>query len=70
MQIKGKVTFQNIGPGIWGILGDNGEKYQPIKLAKKYQKEGLFVQCEADLLEGVSVFMWGKLIKINKIQQA
>jgi hypothetical protein len=68
MLIKGKVSFQKLGIGFWGIISEDGAKFQPLKLAKKYQKEGLDIAVEAEEMEGqMSGFMWGKIIQIKKV---
>jgi hypothetical protein len=67
MTIKGKVEKQNLGPGFWGIIGDDGQKWRPVKMPKALQKEGIKVEVEAEQVnEMVSIFMWGKAIQIKK----
>lgn len=69
MKIQGKVTHQALGPGFWGIEGTDGQQWRPAELPKAYQKEGMNVEIDAEELEGqMSVFMWGKAIKINSIK--
>jgi hypothetical protein len=66
MKIKGKVTFQNLGVGFWGIIDDEGQKWRPLKMPRKLQKEGLEVEIEAEeSANQMSVFMWGKAIEIK-----
>jgi hypothetical protein len=67
MTITGTVQKQNLGVGFWGIIGNDGEKWRPIKMPKALQKEGIKVEVEAELAnEMVSIFMWGKAIQIKK----
>jgi hypothetical protein len=66
MTIQGKVVFQKLGAGFWGIAGNDGQNYRPIKMPKKLQKEGLSVEVEAEeSANQMSVFMWGKAIEIK-----
>ncbi|RMG86746.1 MAG: hypothetical protein D6714_03650 [Bacteroidetes bacterium] len=65
MKIKGTITYVALGPGFWGIVGDDGKEYRPVNLPAKYQKEGLKVALEArPASEDMSVFMWGKAVRI------
>jgi len=64
-KIKGKVVYQNLGKGFWGIEGEDNEKWRPVNMPDSLKKEGM----EAELIveesaEQVSVFMWGKAVNI------
>lgn len=66
MQIKGTVTHQQIGPGFWGIIDEDGQKWRPLKMPKKLQKEGLKVEIQAKKsLSQISIFAWGTAIEIT-----
>ncbi|MFT6963443.1 MAG: hypothetical protein ACJAWV_003180 [Flammeovirgaceae bacterium] len=63
--IKGKVKYQEVGTGFWGIIGNDGKKWKPISLPEELQKENLEVKIEAkEVKNAVSIFMWGKTIEI------
>lgn len=63
--IKGKVVFQNLGPGFWGITGSNGKKYRPINMPENLKEEGKIVLLKAKPIdEGASIYMWGIPIEI------
>lgn len=65
LKIRGKMKYQNIGTGFWGIMGDDDEKWKPTITPEELQKEDLVVEVTAKELEGaVSMFMWGKTIEI------
>ena len=65
MKIKGKVAYQELGTGFWGIIGNDGSKYRPVNLLKELEKEGLSVEVEAkEHKNAVSIFMWGITVKI------
>ncbi len=69
MKIKGKVTHQSLGPGFWGIIGQDGQEWRPVNMPKELQKEGLQVAVEAEEAEEqMSVFMWGTAIEIKSHQ--
>ena len=65
MEIKGKVVYQNIATGFWGIVDSNNGKWRVTNMPSQLQKEGLQVTVKAEKVEETfSVFMWGKPIKI------
>ncbi len=64
-RIKGKIIYQDLGQGFWGIVDEDNKKWRPVNMPDRLKKEGL----EAELLveespEQVSVFMWGKAVNI------
>lgn len=65
MKIKGKVVYQNLSGGFWGIVDENGNKWKPIEMPLALQKEDLKVLITAQKVAGgISIFMWGTTIKI------
>lgn len=70
MTITGKIVYQNLSGGFWGIEGDDGEQYRPDDMPSALQKEGLRVR--VSLKEsggGMSVFMWGKSVRIQSYEK-
>lgn len=68
MKITGKVSYQSLGPGFWGIVGNDGQEWRPLHLPQALQKDGLDIEVEAEEAEEqMSVFMWGTAITINKV---
>ena len=67
MKIKGKVVYQNIGTGIWGIIADNGTQYEPVNLPEKLKKEGKRVNLTARESDTFSLFMWGSPIEVVSV---
>lgn len=65
----GKITRVQIEGGFWGILGDDGTKYDPINLQEEYKKDGLPVRFEVKIREDLASFhMWGQIVEIVKIE--
>lgn len=65
MEIKGKVVYQNVATGFWGIVDNNNGKWRVTNMPSQLQKEGLQVTVTAEKVEeSFSIFMWGKPIKI------
>lgn len=64
-QIKGRVVFQNLGTGFWGIVDADERKWRPLTMPHELQKEGLEVEVTVEkAAESVSLFMWGTAVKI------
>lgn len=68
MKIKGKVVYNNLGTGFWGIITDDGKQYEPANLPKKFQKEKEPISLKARESDSFSLFMWGTPIEIISIE--
>ena len=70
MQIKGKVEFQKIGPGFWGIVDSEGNQWRPLNLPDKMKQEGIEIELTAEeVLDDFSIFMWGKPVNIISVSK-
>ncbi|MDD1668688.1 MAG: protease inhibitor I42 family protein [Methanomicrobiales archaeon] len=66
---SGTVTYQNLEGGFYGILGDDGKKYDPLNLDAKYQRDGLRIAFEAtDAKDIVSTRMWGTPVNLDQVE--
>lgn len=65
MQIKGKITFQQIGAGFWGIIDDSGNQWLPINLPEQLKKEGANVDLAVEKADVMTVQMWGTPVRIR-----
>lgn len=66
----GTVRFQEMEGGFWGIVADDGQKFDPMGLDPKFQKDGLRVRFEASPeTDMMSTHMWGTLIKLTHIER-
>ncbi|MEZ4829926.1 MAG: hypothetical protein R3C61_27130 [Bacteroidia bacterium] len=69
MQITGKITFVNLSGGFWGILGDDGQNYNPgSSLPTGFHKEGVRIKAKVSPSQAFSIFMWGTNIDIKQIE--
>ncbi len=69
MKITGKVVYQNIGMGCWGIVASNGKEYRPVNMPEQLKTEGAKVTVSASSVkEEVSMFMWGTPVKITSFE--
>lgn len=71
LQIRGEVVYLDIEGGFWGIVGDDGRRYDPGRLAADFRQPGLKVQVTARAERArVSFRMWGTPITIEHIERA
>ena len=67
---EGSIIFNDFEGGFYGIIADNGEKYDPINLPKEFEIDGVRVKFKLNILENQSsIHMWGILVEIIEIQK-
>lgn len=70
MRFTGRVVYVPIEGGFFGIVADDGRKYDPRNLPEAFQRDGLPVQVTARPLEGIVGFhMWGQIVEIVEIKK-
>jgi hypothetical protein len=70
LEITGTVRYVSVEGGFYGIIGEGGEKYDPMNLSQEFAVDGLRVKVQAHIMRGIaSIRMWGKIIKIIKIEK-
>lgn len=66
----GTITFCDFEGGFYGIIGDDGEHYDPIALSETFQVPGLRVSFKVQIEENqISFHMWGKIVRILHIER-
>ncbi len=66
IKVTGKVIYQELGMGFWGIEGEDGNNWLPINMPEQLKMKGETVSVTVKKLEGgVSVAMWGTPVKIT-----
>lgn len=66
----GTIRFLKLEGGFYGIVGDDGEQYDPVNLNAEFQVDGLRVRFEAAVMHNVMTFhMWGTLVSIRTIER-
>ncbi len=54
--------------GAYGIVGDDGKKYQPLNLPRQFRKEGLAVKFDYQLKDNVpNPINWGDTVQIANV---
>ena len=70
MDIHGRISFQDLEGGFWGILGGNGEKYLPVDgVPEEYRKDGLHIRARIETVHMVGTSMWGQYVKLLAISR-
>lgn len=68
--ITGTVRYLDLEGGFYGLVGDNGEKYDPINLPEEYRKDGLRVKFQVrEKKDMLGIHMWGKIVEVVKIEK-
>jgi len=66
----GTITFCNFEGGFYGIIGDDGEHYDPIALSETFQVHGLRVSFKVQIEENqFSFHMWGRIVRVLDVQK-
>ncbi|HMN89197.1 MAG TPA: hypothetical protein PKD70_02660 [Saprospiraceae bacterium] len=66
--ITGKVVFQEIGSGFWGIVDDAGREWLPLNMPEQLKHVGQRVSVVAKAADVATVFMWGTPVQIIAFQ--
>ena len=67
---SGTVTYVDLEGGFYGILGDDGKKYDPLDLDPEFQEDGLRVAFHATEAQGMGSFhMWGTIVNLDFIEE-
>ncbi len=63
-KITGKVVFENISTGVWGIIDSEGKEWRPVNMPEQLKHEGQQVSVVVKEVDDMSIFMWGTPVKI------
>ncbi len=64
----GTVRFINVEGGFYGIVGDDGAKYDPVNLDESFKVEGQRVRYRLKVAsDRVSFHMWGTIVEVLHI---
>ncbi len=63
------VRYQDLEGGFWGLIADDGQKYDPLVLDEALQVDGLRVRFSARPdPDRMSTHMWGQIVEILEIE--
>ena len=61
----GTIQFFDLEGGFYGLVADDGARYDPLNLDEAFQQDGLRVRFRARLRTGVmTIRQWGKPVEI------
>ncbi|WNC71868.1 hypothetical protein RGQ13_17360 [Thalassotalea psychrophila] len=65
----GTLKFYNLEGGFFGFIGDNGERFLPLNLDKKYQQNGaiikIFGKVDNDIM---TIQQWGQPFRVEQVE--
>ena len=65
IKVKGKVVYQNLGTGFWGVEDQSGKQWRPVNMPEQIKYQGKEVELVVrEVEEGMSIFMWGTPVKV------
>jgi hypothetical protein len=68
--ITGTVKYVDLEGGFYGIVDDQGKRYDPVNLPEAFKEDGLRVKCHIKKLpERMSFHMWGTLVGLTEIER-
>ena len=65
----GTIKFISLEGGFFGIISDDGNRYDPVNLPPRFESDGLRVLFVGEILDLFSIHMWGRVIRIIFIQR-
>lgn len=70
MKITGKVVYQDLEGGFWGIVGDDHRQYEPVsELPGAVQVNNSRIQAEIEPADVFSLKMWGQPVYVRSIKR-
>lgn len=69
IEFTGRIVYVPLEGGFYGILADDGQRYDPLSLPEPWRQDGLQVRVKGRLRPGsVGFHMWGMRIEILHIE--
>ena len=70
LRFTGRVVFVSLEGGFYGLVAEDGRKYDPLNLPQEYRRDGLQVRVTARPVQNaVGFHMWGTRIEIINIKR-
>lgn len=69
LAIIGTVKYVGLEGGFFGVIGDDGTRYDPINLPASFAVDGLRVKAQIQLRpDSMGFHMWGEMVEIIQIE--
>ncbi len=66
--LKGQVLFQEFEGGFFGFIDENGNKYTPMGMEKKYLRHGLVIELSGRVLpDMITTTQFGQVIRVESV---
>ncbi len=70
IEARGTVQYVDLEGGFYGIVGDDGQRFDPTNLSDEFKEDGLRVRFRARTRDDLmSIRMWGTLVEIVSIER-
>ena len=70
ISLTGTVEHVELEGGFWGVIGDDGKRYDVVNLPKEFRTQGLRVRFVGRLRpDRVSFHMWGVIVEVISIEK-
>ncbi|MEX2400540.1 MAG: hypothetical protein WD423_07185 [Rhodothermales bacterium] len=70
IEATGTVQYVDVEGGFYGLVADDGSKYDPSGLPDDFQEDGLRVAFTAEPRENVLTSrMWGQVVRLIEIER-
>ena len=70
VEATGTVVFVGLEGGFYGIITDEGARYDPVNLPPAFQRDGLRVRFRARILkDAAGIHMWGTPVELLHIEE-
>lgn len=64
VEFEARVVHVNLEGGFYGLVADNGVRYEPLELAPRFRRVGMRLRVHARPADVASIRMWGKPVHI------
>lgn len=66
----GTVQYVDLEGGFYGLVADDGTRYDPSGLPEEFEEDGLRVEFRVEPREGVlTTRMWGQVVDLKEIER-
>lgn len=66
----GSIKYIGLEGGFYGIVADDGKRYDPVNLPEEFRQDGLRVRIELrPRPDMASLHMWGMIVEVLKIEK-
>jgi len=70
LRIDAQVTWVDLEGGFWGLVAEDGTRYDPPAIPRRFQRDGLPVHVVAKPVDGLTARMWGQPVRVLRIGSA